>query len=114
MGGSEKLWKFAVDQLQATSIVSYCDKRWFTGAVYEKLGFTLKTVGKPTYWYTDYTTRWHRTKFTKKNLLKMSQDKDINPTQEDWSSYSESQITKDILGLDRIWDCGQDSWFWTK
>lgn len=114
MGGAQKLWKFAINELQATSIISYCDRRWFTGAVYNKLGFTLKTPGAPTYWYTDYVSRWHRSKFTKKNLLKLSKNIDINPTQEDWSIYSESQITKDILGLDRIWDCGQDSWFWTK
>lgn len=27
---------------------------------------------------------------------------------------TENQITKDILKLDRIWDCGQDTWVWNK
>jgi hypothetical protein len=114
IGGSEKLWKFVLSQLNPNSIVSYCDRRWFTGKVYEKLGFDLTVKGKPTYWYTDYKKRWHRSKYTKKNLLKLSKNLISNPKNEDWTQYSEMQITRDILGLDRIWDCGQDTWIWNK
>jgi hypothetical protein len=113
IGGVEKLWKFMLSELQPKSIISYCDRRWFTGKVYAKLGFNKISNGKPIYWYTDYLTRWHRSKFTKKKLLKLSADPKLNPLNEDWSIYTESQITKNILNLDRIWDCGQDSWLWT-
>ena len=79
----------------------------------ETLGFIKALNAKPTYWYTDYEKRFHRSKFTKKNAVKTALI--LYPELiEDISKYSENQITKDILGLDRIWDCGQDSWVWKK
>jgi hypothetical protein len=112
VGGLNKLWKYAINELNASSVISYCDKRWFIGNGYKKLNFNKISSGKPTYWYTNYIERWHRSNFTKKKLIKLSKDTSINPLNTDWSKFSESQITKNILCLDRIWDCGQDSWLW--
>jgi hypothetical protein len=115
MGGSQKLWAFTLQQLQPTSIVSYCDRRWFTGKVYEKLGFTLKSKGKPTYWYTDYVSRFHRSRFIKSKAIKAALDMDNSLyTINNLNIMTEKEITKNILGLDRIWDCGQDTWVWKK
>jgi hypothetical protein len=44
--------------------------------------------------------------------MELSKKEHLNPLEEDWSEYSESHIVKNILGLDMIWDCGQDSWLW--
>lgn len=104
IGGTQKLWKHAIVNLNVNSIVSYCDRRWFSGDIYKHLGFTLKTSSKPTYWYTNYKERFHRSKFTKKNLIKLGHPAD----------KTEAYITKNILHLDRIWDCGQDSWLWKR
>jgi len=104
IGGTEKLFKFALSQLAPASIVSYCDMRWFTGKVYGKLGFTEQSTPKSTYWYTDYSLRYHRSKYQKHKLVKMGYDE----------SLTEKQITSDIMGLDRIWDCGQTTWIWNK
>jgi len=100
-GGIPKLWKYFIDNFQVNNMVSYCDKRWFTGAIYKTLGFTLYKSSDPTYWYTDYKQRFHRSKYQKHKLIKMGYD----------ANSTERIITKDVMGLDRIWDVGQDSWF---
>lgn len=114
MGGTEKLWNFSVNKINPASIISYCDRRWFTGNVYEKLGFIRSKISTASYTYTDYNTRWHRSKFTKKNLLEMSKDNNLNPDNEDWSLLTGDEIARYKIGLDKIWDCGQDSWLWSK
>ena len=114
IGGAQKLWHNFQKIEVPTSIVSYCDRRWFTGRIYETLGFIKKEEAKPTYWYTDYEQRFHRSKFTKKNCVKTATAVDPTLLAEEVSKLSERQITKNILGLDRIWDCGQDSWIWKK
>jgi hypothetical protein len=111
IGGSQRLWSHFQKVVQPRSIVSYCDRRWFTGKIYEILGFTRKQKAEPTYWYTDYNYRFHRSKFTKKlavnAALPLVSEGELN-------GLTEKQITQDILDLDRIWDCGQDSWIWIK
>jgi hypothetical protein len=104
LGGAEKLWKFALQKLSPKTLISYCDKRWFNGAIYKKLGFTLTMIGKPTYWYVDNSKikRYHRSKFQKHKLV--AQGYDINLT--------EDIIVRDIIGFNKIWDCGQDTWIW--
>lgn len=103
-GGIDKLWKFALQELSAQSIVSYCDRRWFTGSVYGRLGFNLTNTGDPTYWYVDKNKRKHRVKYQKHKLIALGYDPNM----------SEKQITLDVMGIDRIWDAGQDTWIWTK
>jgi len=95
VGGAQKIWKYFLNSQNPTSIISYCDLRWFTGDTYKKLGMSLLHETGPSYWYTNYTTRFHRSNFTKKKLVQ--QGHDINKT--------ENQIMID-LHFDRIWDCG--------
>ena len=94
-GGKSKIWKYFCSKFLPLSVVSYCDLRWFTGASYIALGMALIKQTKPTYWYTNYTNRWHRSRFTKGALIKLGHNIEL----------TEKQITESI-GLDRIWDCG--------
>ena len=115
VGGTQKLWSYFLKTHNPNSIVSYCDRRWFSGHIYEKLGFNKVTVAKPGYWYTNGVTRFHRSKFTKKSAIKESLKMIGNShSVEELNALSENQITKNILGLNRIWDCGQDTWIWKK
>ena len=115
IGGTQKLWKYFLNKYQPNTVISYCDKRWFTGKIYEILGFVKRTDGKPTYWYTDYVNRYHRSRYTKKLSVKAAMNHPGNQLSEsELMLLTENQITKGILGLDRIWDCGQDSWVWKK
>lgn len=114
IGGSKKLWAYFVANFQPLSVVSYCDRRWFTGEVYRGLGFQLTRAGRPMYNYTDCTRRFHRTHFTKKNAINKVLQQTNEYSRQDLQKLTENYITKNILGLHRIWDCGQDTWIWKK
>ena len=78
-----------------TNIISYADRRWFTGCTYQNLGMRELQATGPGYWYTDYKQRYHRGGFTKQKLIKQGYD----------SNLTEAAIMQS-LGYDRIWDCG--------
>jgi hypothetical protein len=97
-GGASKLLNYFINHYEPCSIVSYSDNRYFSGSVYEQMGFTKtsETVG---YYYTDYHKRYNRLQFQKHKLVKEGYD----------SSLSEWEIMQSKK-YDRIWDCGQISW----
>jgi hypothetical protein len=102
VGGASKLFKYFINKYMGNSVLSYSDNRWGNGFVYKQLGFGYKTttVG---YTYTDYKHRYSRNQFQKHKLVKMGYD----------FSLSEFEIMKS-RGFDRIWDCGQTSWIYSK
>ena len=114
VGGATKLWSYFIKTTAPVQVVSYCDRRWFTGSLYAKLGFERKIISTPSYWYTDYIKRFHRSRFTKKNAINAALLLDEMYTNDQLKLLTEKQIVKEILGLERIWDCGQDVWRWQK
>lgn len=93
-GAFSKLFATAKDLLpNNASIVTYADKRLFTGAVYLKAGFAAEQDTGPGFWYTDYRTRENRLKYLRHKL-----------------EIPNDIATIDFLRskkIDRIWDCGQ-------
>ena len=57
LGGTSKLWKFALNNLPSNLIVSYCDKSFFSGKSYLELGFTLTNVSINKHWYNEKTKK---------------------------------------------------------
>lgn len=52
IGGTEKLFKYFINNYKPKSIISYCDNSKFDGEVYKKLGFILKDFGSPSkHWF---------------------------------------------------------------
>lgn len=98
IGGAGKLFKHFLRTQQPTSIISYCDLRWNTGTVYEKLGFSNVAQSEPNYWYFKPGYQLEsRVKFQKhklKNLLEY-----FDPSLTEWDNMQNN-------GYDRIWDCG--------
>ena len=47
IGGTQKLFKYFLEEYNPTSIISYCDLSKFSGDVYDKLGFKLKNRTNP-------------------------------------------------------------------
>lgn len=47
LGGASKMFKFATQQLELDSIISYCDASKFTGKVYEAMGMTRSKLTAP-------------------------------------------------------------------
>lgn len=96
VGGASKLLAHFVEQhREITNIVSYADRRWSKGNLYEKLGFSVVSKSIPNYFYFRKFQRESRMKYQKHKLVKMG--------------YDEKKTEKEImdeLGFLRIYDCG--------
>lgn len=98
VGGAAKLVKYFERTYNPLMIISYADRRWSNGDVYNKIGFTLDHVTAPSYWYTkDYLHRLYRFGFRKSVLCKKLEKFDIKLSE--WENMK-------LNGYDRVWDCG--------
>lgn len=80
-------------------IISYANRRWSDGGLYQKLGFEYIGDSEPSYYYVD-TKRskiLHRSTFMKHKLVNILENFDPNLSEVD-NMYNH--------GFRRIWDCG--------
>jgi len=99
VGGFSKVMSFFEDNLKPKNIISYADRCYSTGNVYEKGGFELSRVLPPNYWYFNgLNVRQHQTQLRKYKLSRFFDKIDI--------SLTEWEILR-THGWNRIWDCGQ-------
>jgi len=103
IGGAGKLFSHFVKEHNPSEIVSYSDKRWATGKLYEILGFENTHDSRPNYFYVDNLTRENRFKYRKSELVKEGYDK----------NKTEHEIMLE-RGIFRIYDCGTKVWKWKK
>lgn len=96
IGGADRLLKFFIKKYSPKEIVSYADRRWSQGDLYEKLKFEKISINQPTYWYVKNKKRYHRFNFRKEILKKQGFDI-TNKTEH--KIMLERQIY-------RIYDCG--------
>jgi hypothetical protein len=101
IGGASKLFNHFIKQQDPLMIISYADLRWNTGIVYERLGFSLDGYSSPNYWYIDLPEikRLHRYRLRKNE----NDRQDLT----EWEN-------RRLQGWDRIWDCGNSRWIWSK
>lgn len=106
-GGLSKLWKEAKKQLNDSfTLISYVDKRFFTGKSNGSIGLEYKYSNRPAYYYTkDYKSIENRMLYQKKNIEKKLKFYDSKLTE--WENMK-------LNGYDRIWDCGTDVWMLKK
>lgn len=95
VGAASKMLKFFIREFKPKHIISYADRRWSNGNVYEKMGFTLTHKSEPNYFYIIGQKRYNRFLFRKNELIKQGFDK----------NKSEHQIMAE-RGIYRIYDCG--------
>jgi hypothetical protein len=96
IGGAEKLLKF-FDENYGGSIMSYADRRYSNGALYDRLGFTFDGFTNPNYFYVMKKQRLNRMKFQKHKLANLLDNFD--------SSKSETENMREH-GYNRVYDCG--------
>lgn len=98
-GAAGKLLKAFERKCAPRSLVSYADRRWSQGRLYEKLGFRLAGKSAPNYWY--FKTRTNallsRLNFQKHKL------KDVLENFDPEKSEAENMKAN---GYYRIYDCG--------
>ena len=95
VGGASRLMNYFIKTHNPKEIISYCDRRWSQGQLYEKLGFKLDHISKPNYFYIVNGKRENRFKYRKSELVKQGFDK--NKTEH------EIMLKRKIY---RIYDCG--------
>ena len=99
VGIGSKLLKFFITNYNPKKIITYANKRYSVGNLYEKLGFKKISESKPSYWYfiDGSNILHHRFSFRKDQLHKKLEI--FDPSLSEWSNMKNN-------GYDRIWDCG--------
>ena len=95
IGGADKLLKHFIKTHNPKEIISYADRRWSQGDLYEKLGFSKSNISKPNYFYINNTKRENRFTYRKDVLVKQG--------------YSNDKTEHEIMlerGIYRVYDCG--------
>jgi hypothetical protein len=95
VGGADKLLKYFIKVYQPKKIISYANRDWSDGGIYEKLGFTFKQFTPPGYFYVKSKTRYNRIQFQKHKLVKSGASAD----------KTEYEIMTEN-GFYRIWNTG--------
>jgi len=95
IGGADKLLKHFIKINQPKQIISYADRRWSQGGVYEKLGFEFAHNSPPNYFYLVKNKREGRFKYRKDILV----NEGFDPNKTEHQIMSERKIY-------RIYDCG--------
>jgi DNA-directed RNA polymerase subunit N (RpoN/RPB10) len=96
-GGAEKIFTEFQRKYDDKSLISYCDRRFFTGHIYDKLGFTHVNESGPSYVYNKgdvVLSRYMCQKHKLKNFL---------------SKYNDELTEVENMnanGFHRVWDAG--------
>lgn len=99
IGGASKLFKYFLKNNSPKMVITYSDRRYFNGELYQTLGFNNVGFTKPNYFYTIKHSRFNRYKYRKDVLVKEGFD----------PNKTEKQIMRE-RGYLRIWDCGNIKW----
>jgi hypothetical protein len=91
VGGASKLLSHFIKNYKPNRIISYADKDWSQGDLYNKLGFNNVGESLPDYKYLVDNKRVHKSRY-KKSKLKYS--------------CTESEYVKS-MGIEKVWDCGK-------
>ena len=95
VGGASKLFKHFIKIYNPKEVISYADRSWSMGNLYEKLGFEFLYDTKPNYYYIIDKMRFYRYNFRKDKLVSEGFD----------PNKSEREIMLE-RGIYRIYDSG--------
>lgn len=114
-GGASRLFSAFVQEHTPESVKSFSDNRYFTGRMYEQLGFALEEETDPDYQvYHPKTGLLAKTAWQRKNIPARIRDigasETFNPATD---TRSERDMTY-LLGAQRMFDCGKKRWVWRR
>lgn len=101
VGGFSKLLTYFIKLIKPAKVVSYSDRRWSIGNVYEKNGFLNVGTSDPGYFWVKGKKRYSRILFQKHKLKNVLEKFDESLTE-----YQNCIAN----GYSIIWDCGHDKW----
>ena len=102
-GAASRLFKQFVKHQDPEYVISYADLRWGEGNVYKHLGFERLDDTVPNYWY--YPMNCYPLKRHHRYTLRKNSEDDASKTE--WENRQEQ-------GWNRIWDCGNAKWSWSR
>ena len=106
IGGASRLFKYFIKAYKPFEILSYADRRWSQGDLYEKLGFKFMNDTKPNYFYIDGKRQVRINRFNfRKNILieKYNCPKEMTEVE-----FCHS------MGFYQVFDCGSKKYIWRK
>ncbi len=95
VGGASKIFKYFLDRYVPKSVISYADRSWSNGGLYNRLGFSFGGETNPNYYWVVNGVRKNRFGYRKDILIREGFDPNL----------SEIEIMKS-MGYNRIWDSG--------
>lgn len=104
VGGASKLFKHFVDEVNPSSIISYCDRSKFSGSVYEKIGMSHIRDTEPTKVWSKGSVR-----ITDNLLRQRGFDQLFN------TNYGKGTSNEELMlehGWLPVYDCGQRVYEW--
>lgn len=106
VGGANRLFKAFIRDINPLSVVTFSDRRWGEGLIYNQLGFKHIHNTSPNYFYYQQgkTVLHSRQKFQK------HKQKELLAEFDDTKTEAENMFLNDWR---RIWDCGNAKWIWT-
>jgi hypothetical protein len=102
IGGAGKLFKYHVNNTKFTEIISYADRCWSIGHLYESIGFEFESFTLPSYSYIENGIRNNRMNYQKHKLIKNGY---IGNNEHDMMNNA---------GIYRIYDCGNYKFKWIR
>jgi len=102
IGGAGRMFKYFIEKYNPKEIISYADRSWSSGGLYEKLEFKLVHKTRPNYYYFKNKNKYHRFNFRKDILIKNGAD----PNKTEYDIIVEK-------GYYRIYDSGNLKFIWT-
>jgi len=115
VGGASRLFAAFVAEYQPDAVKSFSDNRYFTGGMYERLGFVLEGLVRPEYQVFHPKlglmpkASWQRSKIPAL-IRKLGSSETFDPATD---PRSERGMTY-LLGGMRLFDCGKKRWVWRK
>jgi len=116
-GSFSRLLSYFKKNYEPELITTYADIRWSgydpDKTVYAKNGFSFDSFTRPNYWYFkkgNYMDRYHRFSFRKNRIVEIAKREGLLK-KGDENQYTEWEIAQ-MLGMDRIWDCGNMKFVW--
>ena len=97
------MFRYFLETYNPQEVITFADKRWSVGNVYNKLGFELYNESKPNYYYVIGNKRFYRYNF-RKSILKAKYGCPDEMTEREFCRNQKWY---------RIYDCGCLCYKWT-
>ena len=104
IGGNDKLFKYFIRNYNPENIVSFCDLSYFNGNSYLNIGYKLKSITEPSYFYFKGNKTLSRVQCQKHKL-----EKKLDKFDENLSEY-DNMLNN---GYMRVWNTGNYKFIWT-